>query len=116
MLCLHHHGSINIRFSFPHGSFNEWEGGGCRKFVPVLGGDGTKPAPIGDNFSQAPDEMSGIRGKFADHVGDHAVLPPEGAISVTPSGTESSYPRPPPQSYEVSLLKLSAEYKQKEQR
>ena len=31
---------------------------GCRKFVPVLGGDGTKIAPQGDLFDQPPGEMS----------------------------------------------------------
>ena len=34
-------------------------------------------------------------GKLADHVGDHVVLSPEGAILVTSSGTKSSYPRLP---------------------
>ena len=29
-------------------------GGGCRKFVPVLGGNGTKIAPLGDMFDQPP--------------------------------------------------------------
>ena len=33
-------------------------GRGCRKFVPVLGGDGTKIAPPGDIFDQPPGEMS----------------------------------------------------------
>ena len=33
-------------------------GRGCRKFVPVLGGDGTKIAPPGDIFDQTPGEMS----------------------------------------------------------
>ena len=30
-------------------------GGGCNKFVPVLGGDGTKIAPTGDISDQPPD-------------------------------------------------------------
>ena len=34
------------------------EGRGCRKFVPVLGGDGTKIVPPGDIFDQPPGEMS----------------------------------------------------------
>ena len=38
-------------------SFNDWGDRGCRKFVPVLGGDGTKIAPPGDIFDQAPGEM-----------------------------------------------------------
>ena len=33
-------------------------GRGCHKFVPVLGGDGTKTAPPGDLFVQPLDEMS----------------------------------------------------------
>ena len=34
--------------------FNDWRGGdrGCRKFVPVMGGDGTKMSPPGDIFDQ----------------------------------------------------------------
>ena len=39
-------------------SFNDWGGRGCRKFVPVLKGDGTKIAPPGDIFDQPPGEMS----------------------------------------------------------
>ena len=39
--------------------------------------------------------MSLIRGKLADHVGDHVILSPEGSVLVTSPGTESSYPRPP---------------------
>ena len=39
--------------------------------------------------------MNWIRGKLADHVGDHVVLSSEGAVLVTYLGTESSYPRPP---------------------
>ena len=33
-------------------------GRGCYKFVPVLGGDGTKIAPPGDLCDQPPSEMS----------------------------------------------------------
>ena len=33
-------------------------GRGCNKFVPVLGGDGTKTVPPGDLFDQPPGEMS----------------------------------------------------------
>ena len=76
-------------------SFNDWGGRGCRKFVPVLGGNGTKIAPPGEMFDQPPGEMRWIRGKLADHVEDHAVLSPEGAVSMTTPGTESSYLRPP---------------------
>ena len=39
--------------------------------------------------------MSWIRGKLADHVGDHVVLSPEKGVLVTSPGTESSYPRLP---------------------
>ena len=35
------------------------EGGrGCNKFVPVLGGEGTKISPTGDIFDQPPGEIS----------------------------------------------------------
>ena len=70
-------------------------GGGCRKLDPTLGGDGTKIGPPEYIFDRPPGEMSWIRGKLADHVGDHVVLPPEGAVLVISPGTESSYPRPP---------------------
>ena len=96
MLPLHHHGSINIRCSFPHGLFSDWEGGGCRKFVPVLGGDGTKLAPIRDIFNQASGELSVIRGKLADYIEDHAVLSPEGANLMTPRGWICRIHAPPP--------------------
>ena len=33
-------------------------GRGCHTFVPVLGGNGTKIAPLGDLFDQTPGEMS----------------------------------------------------------
>ena len=33
---------------------------------------------------------------FADHVGDHVVLSPEGAVLVTSPGMEASIPPPPP--------------------
>ena len=75
--------------------FNAWGGAGSNNFVPVLGGDGTKIAPNGDIFGQPPGGMSSVRGKLADHVGDHVVLSPEGAVLVTFTGTKSSYPRPP---------------------
>ena len=72
-------------------------GGGreCNIFVPVLGVDGTKIASPGDLFDQPPFEMSSIRGKLANPVGDHVALSPEGVVLVTSPGTESSYPRPP---------------------
>ena len=39
-------------------SFHDLGGGrGCHKFVPVLGGDGTKIAPPGDLFDRPPGEM-----------------------------------------------------------
>ena len=68
---------------------------GCNSFVPVLRGNGTKIAPTGDIFDQPPRGMSWIRGKLADHVGDHVVLSPEKCVLVTSPGTESSYPRLP---------------------
>ena len=39
-------------------SFNDWGGWGCNKFVPVLGGDGTKIFPPRECFDQPPGEMS----------------------------------------------------------
>ena len=53
-----------------------------------------KIAPPGDLIDQFPGEISSIRGKLADHVGGHVALSPEGAVLVTTSVTESSYPRP----------------------
>ena len=79
----------------PSDQFNDREERGCNRFVPVLSGNGTKIAPTGDIFDWPPGVMSWIRDKLADHVGDHVVLTPEGAVLVTSSGTESSYPRPP---------------------
>ena len=39
-------------------SFNDWGGGrGCNEFVPVLGGNGTKTAPIGDIIDQPSDQI-----------------------------------------------------------
>ena len=70
-------------------------GRGCNIFVPVLGGNGTKKASTGDIFDQPPGQMRLIWGKLADHVGDHVVSSPEGAVLVTSLGTKSSYPRPP---------------------
>ena len=75
--------------------FNDSGRRGCNNFVPVLRGDGTKIVPTGDIFDQPPGVMSWIRDKLTDHVGDHVVLTPEGAVLVTPPGTVSSYPRPP---------------------
>ena len=64
-------------------------------FDPVMGGNGTKIAPTGDIFDQPPGQMRRIWGKLADHVGDHVVSSPEGAVLVTSPGTKSSYPRSP---------------------
>ena len=36
--------------------FNDW-GGGCNKFVPIWGGNGTKIAPTSDIFYQPPGQM-----------------------------------------------------------
>ena len=83
--------------------FNGWGGRGCNKFVPVLGGNGTKTAPTGDIFDQPPGQMRRIRGKLADHIGDRVVLSTEGAVLVTSPGTKSSYPRPP-QSFQPVMM------------
>ena len=71
------------------------KGWGCNNFYPVWGGDGTKIAPTGDIFDQPPGRTSSIRGKLADHLGDHVVLSPEGTVLATSTGTESLYPHPP---------------------
>ena len=34
--------------------FNDWGARDCNKFVPALGGNGTKIAPTGDIFDQPP--------------------------------------------------------------
>ena len=48
-----------LSFSGGTYKFNDWGGGrACHKFVPVLGGDGTKIAPPGDLFDKLPGEMS----------------------------------------------------------
>ena len=52
-------------------------------------------ASTGDIFDQPPGGINCIRGKLADHVGDHLVLSSEAAVLVIYLGTESSYPRPP---------------------
>ena len=85
-------GSVNVRKD----PFNDWGGGGgYNNFAPNLGGDGTKKSLTRDIFDPLFGGISLIRGKLADHVGDHVVLSPEGAVLVTSTGTESSYPRPP---------------------
>ena len=70
------------------------EGRGCNNFAPVLGGDGTKIAPTGEKIDQPPGRMSSIRGKLADHLGDHVVLSPEGTVLAISTETEPLYPRP----------------------
>ena len=37
--------------------FNDWRGRGCNKFVPVLGGNGTKIVSTEDIFDQPPGQM-----------------------------------------------------------
>ena len=70
-------------------SFNEWGRGGCRKFVPVFGEDGTKVATPGEKINQPYGGMGTIRGKLSDHVGDHVVLSPEEAVLGDLPGDES---------------------------
>ena len=66
------------------------------RICPRFGRGRYEISPTGDIFHQPPGEMSGIRGKLADHVvGDHVFLSPEGVVLMTSPGTESSYPRPP---------------------
>ena len=75
-------------------------GRGYFRAVPSQNGDkfATSPTPpIVERliFDLPPGQMRYIRGKLADHVGDHVVLFPEGSVLVTSPGTKSSYPRPP---------------------
>ena len=64
--------------------------GDVKNISPIWEGT-AKP---GDLFDQPLGAMSRIRGKLADHVGDHVVLSPEGVVAVTSPGTKPSYPRP----------------------
>ena len=54
--------NVDIFTYFPRGasreSFNDWGERGYKKYVPVLGGDGTKIATLGDLFDQPPGEMN----------------------------------------------------------
>ena len=59
---------------------------------PRCWSDRTKIALSGDIFDQPPDEMSGIPGKLADHIGDNVCLSPKGVVVMNFPGTESSYP------------------------
>ena len=72
-------------------SFTEWRGGYC-KFVPISGGYGTKKCPLGNIFDLPRGEMSCIRGKLSDRVGNNVILSPEGAVLMAFPGTESSNP------------------------
>ena len=50
---------FSARENHEGGTRSTIEGGrGCNKFVPVLGGDGTKRSSTGDIFDQPPGEMS----------------------------------------------------------
>ena len=62
-----------------------------------------KIASTGDIFDQPPGQMRWTRGKLADHVGDHVVSSPGGAVLVTSPETKSPYPRPP-QSLNLSYV------------
>ena len=64
------------------------------QICPRFGRGSTKTASPGDITDQSPHEMSSIRGKLADHVGDYVLLSLEGAVLVTCPGIESSYRRP----------------------
>ena len=92
---VHFGGAIKDRASAPRVVQLLGGGRGCHKFVPVLVGDGSKISSPGDLFDQPPGEVSSIRGRLADHVGDHVVLSSEGVVLVSSPGTKSSYPCPP---------------------
>ena len=74
---------------------------------PRVGGDGTKIVPVGDIFDQPPGEMSSIRGKLAELVRDHVDFSPEGAVLVTSSRTEPSYPLLPQSLNGTIIIKIS---------
>ena len=82
-------------------------GGGVIQFFPVLGGDGMEIAPPWDIFGQHACERSSIGSKLANHVEDHVVLIPLGAVLVISPGTESSNP-PTPQSSNDSQIEKNA--------
>ena len=66
---------------------------GCRKFVPVLGGDCPEKAPPGDICDQISGDMSSlIRDKLAEHVGDHVLLFPERGVLRHPRGRNRCIP------------------------
>ena len=79
----------------------------CRIVFLVVGGDGTKIVPVGDIFDQPPGEMGSIRGKLAELVRDHVDFSPEGAVLVTSSRTEPSYPLLPQSLNGTIIIKIS---------
>ena len=81
---------------------------GCNKICPRFGRGRHEINPTGDIFDQSLGGMISIRGKLADHVGDHVVLFPEGAVLVTSPGKESSYPRPPQSLNDSDMNDLSS--------
>ena len=70
---------------------------------PRLGGNGIKIAPPGDIVDQPTCERSSIRRKLTDHVGNHVVLSPGGAVLVISPGEKSSNPPTPSQSLNDSI-------------
>ena len=91
-----HYINITIPTSYAFQTRSTSDGGrGCNNFVPVLRGNGTKIAPTEDIFDQPPGGISWIRGKLANHVGDHVVISPEEGVLVSSPGTASSYSRLP---------------------
>ena len=70
------------------------ESGIISQFFPHFGRGRHERNPLGNIFDQPLGEMSWIRGKLANHVGDHIAIPLESAAMVTSLGTESSNTSP----------------------
>ena len=87
-------------------------GGDVTNLSPFRDGGWHEIAPPGDLFGQSPGEMILIRGKLADRVGDHVLLPPDGVVLVISPRTESSYPRPPQSLKHSSNLSTFRNYNQ----
>ena len=50
-------GIVTLQIIRPMSRLTIGGGGGCNKFVPVLGRNGTKTAPTGDIIDQPPGQM-----------------------------------------------------------
>ena len=62
---------------------------------PRFGRGRHENSPSRGHIDHSAGKMSSIRGKLANHVGDHVVLSLEGIALINSPGIESSYPRLP---------------------